>query len=57
LEAGVEDQDVNIVTGLMVGVAQQVWRAQNLTVDQIRCASIFLSTTGTEVDLLLWLRN
>jgi hypothetical protein len=35
LDGGVADQDVNLVTGLMAAVAQQVWRAQNLTVDQI----------------------
>jgi hypothetical protein len=57
LKGGVEDQDVNLVTGLMAAVAQQEWRAKNLTVDQIRCASIILSTTGTEVNLLLWGRN
>ena len=57
LTGGVEDQDVNLVTGLMAAVAQQVWRAKTLTVDQIRYASIILSTTGAEVDLLLWQRN
>jgi hypothetical protein len=57
LKGGVEDQDVNLVTGLMAAVAQQVWRTKNLTVDQIRCASIILSATGTDVNLLLWQRN
>jgi hypothetical protein len=57
LEGGVEDQDVNIVTGLMAATAQQVWREKNLTADQIRCVSIVLSTAGTQVDLTLWRRN
>lgn len=57
LQGGVEDQDVNLVTGLMAAVAQQVWRAKNLTVDQIRCASIVVSAAGTEVSLLSWTRN
>jgi hypothetical protein len=57
LQDGVEDQDVNLVTGLMAAVAQQVWRTRNLTADQIRCASIILSPTTTEVDLVPWIRN
>jgi hypothetical protein len=57
LQGGVEDQDVNLVTGLMAAVAQQAWRAKSLTADQIRCASIILSTAGTEVSLLSWQRN
>jgi hypothetical protein len=57
LKDGVEDQDVNLVTGLMAAVAQQVWRAKNLTIDQIRGASIILSAAGTEVSLLSWQRN
>jgi hypothetical protein len=48
---------VNLVTGLMAAVAQQVWRAKNLTVDQIRCASIILSAAETEVNLFSWERN
>jgi hypothetical protein len=57
LQGGVEDQDVNLVTGLMAAVAQQVWRSRNLTVDQIRCASILVSAAGTEVKFLTWARN
>ena len=57
LQDGVEDQDVNLVTGLMAAVAQQVWRTRNLTADQIRCASIILSPTRTEVDLVPWIPN
>ena len=47
----VVDQDVNLVTGLMAAVAQRVWRAQNLTVDQIRSASIILLATKTRVSI------
>jgi hypothetical protein len=57
LKGGVADQDVNLVTGLMAAVAQQEWRARNLTVDQVRCASIILSAAETEVSLIGWERN
>jgi hypothetical protein len=57
LKGGVEDQDVNLVTGLMAAVAQQVWRAQNLTVEQIKCASIIVSGAETAVKFLTWVRN
>lgn len=57
LKGGVEDQDVNLVTGLMTAVAQQAWREQNLTVDQVRCATIILSVTETKVSLTTWERH
>lgn len=57
LSGGVADQDVNLVTGLMVGVAQQAWRARNLTADQIRCASTVVSASDAAVDLIAWPRH
>jgi hypothetical protein len=57
LKGSVADQDVNLVTGLMTAVAQQVWRAKNLTVDQIKCASIILSATDADVSFLRWEPN
>jgi hypothetical protein len=50
-DGDVVDQDLNLVIGLMAAVAQQVWRAQNLIVDQIRCASIILLATETRVSI------
>ena len=54
LSGGVADEDVGLVTGLMVGIAQQAWRARNLTADQIRCASAVVSPSDAVVDLIAW---
>jgi hypothetical protein len=53
----VADQDANLVTGLMVGVAQQAWRTRNLTGDQIRGASTIVSASEAVVDLIAWPRH
>ena len=58
LKDGVEDQDINLVIGLLAAMARPVWRARNLTVDQIRSVSIILSaTTASEVSFLLCERH
>ena len=57
LRGSVPDQDVHLVTGLMVGVAQQAWRARNLTAEQIRCASAVVSASDVVVDLTVWPRH
>jgi hypothetical protein len=48
---GVEQRDEILVIGLILGVAQPVWREDNLIPEQIAGVHVLLSPTEAEVDL------